>query len=117
MLLYELALELGVRSTALMDRAHALGINVSSTDPLTPEQVARLREAYGKARHAPQATGAAPTGVVLAYQAPPRSAALAALVGPGLVSGPRGAHRRPRPFARCCACSSSPPAAAPSGSR
>jgi hypothetical protein len=85
MLLYELALELGVRSTALMDRAHALGINVSSTDPLTPEQVARLREAYGKARHAPQAPMAAPTDVVLGDKRPLSTGALLAVVGAGLV--------------------------------
>ncbi|NLD78302.1 MAG: hypothetical protein GX643_16740 [Acidimicrobiales bacterium] len=55
MYLYELALELGVRSTALLDRAHALGMNVDTTAQLTPEQVEQLREVYGRGR-ARQAT-------------------------------------------------------------
>lgn len=50
MFLYELALELGVRSTALLDRAHALGMNIDTTAQLTPEQVEQLREVYGKGR-------------------------------------------------------------------
>lgn len=85
MLLYELALELGVRSTVLMDRAHAMGINVSSTDPLTPDQVARLREAYGKARPTSPAQVAAPTDEVLGAKRPLGTGALLALVGAGLV--------------------------------
>jgi hypothetical protein len=85
LLLYELALELGVRSTALLDRAHALGMNVSATDPLSPEQVARLREAYGKGRPAPQAQVAAPTEAVLGDSRSLSTGALLALVGAGLV--------------------------------
>lgn len=50
MFLYELALELDVRSTALLDRAHAMGMNVDTTAELTPEQVEQLRAAYGRGR-------------------------------------------------------------------
>lgn len=50
MFLYELALELGVRSTSLLDRAHALGMNIDTTAQLTPQQVEQLREVYGKGR-------------------------------------------------------------------
>lgn len=50
MFLYELALELGVRSTELIERAHTLGISVDPTAKLTAEQVEQLRSAYGKGR-------------------------------------------------------------------
>lgn len=85
MLLYELALELGVRSTALLDRAHALGMDVTATAPLTPEQVARLREAYGKGRPVPQAEVAAPAEAVIGGGRSLGTPALLALVGAGLV--------------------------------
>lgn len=85
MLLYELALELGVRSTALLDRAHALGMAVTATDPLSPEQVARLREAYGKGRPAPQAEVAVPAEAVISGGRSLGIPALLALVGAGLV--------------------------------
>jgi hypothetical protein len=45
-LLYELALELGLRSTDVVARAQALGMaQVGPSSKLTPEEVARLREA------------------------------------------------------------------------
>lgn len=50
MLLYELALELGVRSTVLLDRAHAMGMQVDQTTALSADQVEQLREAYGRGR-------------------------------------------------------------------
>ena len=54
MMLYELALELGVRSTVLLDRAQAMGMDVSATGPLTAEQVQELRSAYGVTKPHPQ---------------------------------------------------------------
>mgnify|MGYP000981949109 CR=1 FL=1 len=87
MYLYELALELGVRSTALLDRAHALGMNVDTTAPLTAEQVEQLREVYGRGR----ARQEAPPPEVLAQMeaqassdGPLKSSAIIALVIAGL---------------------------------
>ena len=42
MFLYELALQLGLRSTDLVERARGLGIDVGPSSYLTPEQVQRL---------------------------------------------------------------------------
>ena len=60
MLLYELALELGLRSTDVVARAQALGMTqVGPSSKLTPEEVARLREAI---TGVPQARPVAPAG-------------------------------------------------------
>ena len=86
MLLYELALELGVRSTALLDRAHALGIYVDQTSVLTPAQVEELRSAYGKGRGTASVHGAEPIPALdIDSSKPMGTGAIVALVGAGLV--------------------------------
>lgn len=88
MFLYELALELDVRSTVLLDRAHALGMNVDTTAQLTAEQVEQLRAAYGRGRG--QLTQAQIDARVAVQEAESKNGslgvgAIAALVGAGLV--------------------------------
>jgi hypothetical protein len=83
-LLYELALELGVRSTALLDRAQALGMDVTATAPLTAEQVAELRAAYGKQRPTPAVAETVAPVVDPAARSFSTGSVLA-LVGAGLV--------------------------------
>lgn len=91
MFLYELALELGVRSTALLDRAHALGMQVDTTAQLTPDQIEQLRSAYGKGRAqqaheaSVQQARAELEGADQAGGGSMNLAAIAALVAAGLV--------------------------------
>ncbi len=84
MLLYELALELNVRSTALLDRAQALGMDVDATTPLTPEQEAHLRRLYKPTRPDPPVPEIVAEAVESSMK-PRGPAAILALVGAGLV--------------------------------
>lgn len=68
MFLYELALQLGARSTDLVERARSMGMDVGPSSFLTPEQVSALRH------------GVAPPGVS-APTAPPPPAGPPAPVG------------------------------------
>ena len=62
MYLYELALELGQRSTDLADRAAQLGfVGLGPSSVLTPEQVAALRGAVPATPPPPTFTGPGPS--------------------------------------------------------
>ncbi len=85
MFLYELALELDVRSVVLLDRAHALGMDVDPTSQLTAAQVEQLRAAYGKGRNQASPIVGDPVGAAGSSETSWGMPAVVAMVVAGLV--------------------------------
>ena len=98
-LAYELALELGLRSTDLVARAHELGMDgVGPSSNLTPEDVARLRAAIRGVPEPPLVAPGEPGsfGAGRGYQAPvgpgrPAPPGMAPVPGSDVISEPMSA--------------------------